>query len=308
LNNSAEYKDDYSKRPKQEKDNYWLIPKDTYITTEDGEKIRDYWRIPKREISKWFANATESALNFAEQRDPKAALQFGSSMLQEISPVNISGDTVQERMESTASSLNPILKAPLEIATGRDLYRHRDLMTEQLQKASPENQFTPRTAEAFKAVAQAMPDVAPEFLRSPIILENLTRNLTAGLITQFLPRRPVEGRSGIENAALLQRFQALPLTDQEAFKVEMQQLEREAADQQLERHREATKLMEDNKSATLETLIPKTNGDTKLVKHLVDLWVAKQNGSTRTANCWRCRQTARGPSQTNYWSVPRKRN
>jgi hypothetical protein len=194
LNNSDEYKDDFAKRPAQEKQNYWLIPKDKFITTEDGEKIRDFWRIPKREISKWVANATESALDFAHEKDAQAASRFGKSMLQDIFPVNIQGNTFKESGESVMSGLNPVIKAPLEFYSGRDFYRHRDLIPDTMRKASPEEQYTARTSDAFKKLAVAMPGVLPEGLRSPIVLENLTRNLTAGLFTQFLPRKPVERR------------------------------------------------------------------------------------------------------------------
>lgn len=281
LNHSDEYKDDYAKRSKLEKDNYWLIPKDSFITTEDGEKLRDYWRIPKRESSKWIANMTESALNFAKERDPKALARFGVKMLEDISPVNIQGDTAQQRLESIGSSLNPILKAPLELATGRDMYRHRELVPESMQKASPEKQFTTTTPEAFKKLAELMPDVAPEFLRSPIILDNLTRNLTAGLITQFLPRKPVQGRSGIEQNPLMQRFQALPFSDNEEFKSTMKELERESANESLDRHRTAMKLLENGKGKSPDDIIGQSGTqDIKLMRHIVDLWVAKENGAT----------------------------
>jgi hypothetical protein len=280
LNQQPEYKDDYEKRSQQEKDNYWMIPKDTFITTEDGEKMRDFWRIPKRESAKWMANMTESALKFAEKKDPEALGNFAGTMLQDISPVNVQGENARERLESVGSSLNPLVKAPLELATGRDMYRHRPLLPDTMEKASPENQYTERTAEAFKKLAGAMPDFSPEFMRSPILMENLTRNLTAGLFTQFLPRKPVDGRSKVENAALLQRFQAIPFTDNKAFKEELNNLERAAADDYLARHRQAVKLIEDNKGKPLREIAAQANGDPKLIRHLADLWVAKENGAT----------------------------
>ncbi len=280
LNQRPEFKEDYDKRPEQEKRNYWLIPKDNFITNDDGEKMRDYWRIPKREVSKWMANLTETALDFAQKRDPNGALEFGASMIEELSPVNIQGDTAQERLESVAASLNPLLKAPLELASGRDLYRHRAVVPESMKEASPEEQYTPRTAEAFKKLATMMPDVAPEFLRSPLLLENLTRNLTAGLITQFLPRKPIEGRSGIENNPLLARFQALPYTDNTKFQEQIDSLKREAADEQLTRHRLAVKLMDENKGQPFDKLMEKAPKEEKLLRHLIDLHVAEQNGIT----------------------------
>jgi len=294
LNNQKENKADYDARSTQEKQNYWLIPKadesgkPRYITTEDGQKVRDFWRIPKRESSKWIANLTESALNFAQNRDPKAAKDFGIQMIQELSPVNIQGETAQERLESVGSSLNPVIKAPLELATGRDLYRHRALITDdRMAKADPELQYTERTPEAFKKLAIAMPDAAPEVLRSPIMLENLTRNLTAGLLTQFMNRKPVQGRTKAENQPLLQRFQSIPMTDTKQFQEDIQGLERGAANEQLNRHRAATKLLEENPKKQPEELAEiivgnrePTHEDAKLIRHVVDLWLSKENGAT----------------------------
>jgi len=280
LNNRPGYKEDYDSRPEQEKRNYWLIPKDSTITNDDGETMRDYWRIPKREVSKWFANFIETALGFAQKRDPKAAADFGVSMLEELSPVNIQGDTAQERLESIGASLNPLLKAPLELGSGRDLYRHRSIVPESMKDASPEQQYTPRTSEAFKKMAQAMPQVAPEFLRSPLVLENLTRNLSAGLFTQFLPRKPIEGRSKLENNPLLARFQALPYTDNTEIQNKIDDLRRTAADEQLERHRAALKLLLDNKGQKLEKILEKAPLDERLFNHVIDLYIAKENGIT----------------------------
>lgn len=285
LNHSAEYADDYDKRPKQEKDNYWLIPKDSYITTSDGEKMRDYWRIPKRESAKWIGNMVESGLAFAEKKDPQTFGRWAQTMMEDISPVNIQGDSFRERTESVASSLNPLIKAPLELATGRDMYRHRNIVPDSQEKASPENQYTDRTAEVFKTVANALPDVAPEVFRSPLMIENLTKNLTAGLLTQFLPKKPMEGRSALENNPLLQRFQALPYTDQEKFRTEMDVLERQAVDEQLTRHRNASKLLEDNKGKPIQDIaklaIAKYGQDRRLIEHVIDLWIADRSGINR---------------------------
>ena len=284
LNRSSEYADDYDKRPKQEKENYWLIPKDTFITNEQGEKMRDYWRIPKRESAKWIANSLEAAMDFAEKKDLNTFANWTETMIEEITPVNIQGDTFPQRLESVAASLNPIIKAPLEMATGRDMYRHRDIVPDQMQKASPSEQYTDRTAEVFKSLASKMPDVLPEVFHSPIMLESLVRNLSAGLVTQFLPRRPIEGRGDVENAALLQRFQALPYTDQEKFKSEMEALERNAADDQVRRYRNANTFVRENKSMDFDDKIEKAaktySGDQRQLERIIDLLIAERNGIT----------------------------
>lgn len=286
VNHSAQYKQDYEKRSAQERQNYWMIPKDSFITTPDGEKIRDFWRIPKREIGKWMANLTESALDFVDKKDPHTALAFGNQMLQELAPVNIQGDTLPEKLESVASGLNPLLKAPAQLATGRDFYRHKNLIPDTMKEASPEEQYTERTPEVFKQIAKAMPGISPEALRSPIMLENLTRDLTAGMFTQFLPRKPVEGRTPLENTPLLQRFQAIPYEDGSEFKQQMEALKRESADDYLKRNREAQKILEANKGKNVQEIIGKipheklTEENMKLYRQVVDLWMAKENGAT----------------------------
>lgn len=286
LNNREENREDYAKRPVQEKQNYFLIPKSDadgkprYVTMEDGSKVRDYWRIPKREAVKWFANSLESALDFARDKDPKALAAFGGHMVQEVTPVNIQGDSAPEKLESVVSGLNPLIKGPIEVATGRDTYRHRDLIPDTMKNASPENQYKETTPEFFKGIAAKVPGFAPEFLRSPLMLENVTRNLTAGLITQFLPRKQLEGRSGLENNPLTQRFQSLPYTDNEKFKGDMDELKREAADAYLDRHRKALELVKQvNPRDGLSAIKFQGPVDPKLVRHVVDLYMAKQNGA-----------------------------
>lgn len=281
INRQPGLKEDYDKRPQQEKNNYWLLPKSTYIINENGEVIRDYWRLPKREVGKWVSNLIESSMRFAEDADPENAAKFGQFLIEDISPVNIQGKTFQERGESILSGLHPLIKAPIEFTTGRDLYRHQEyLKSDLMKKAPPEMQFTDRTATAFVKLAQAIPDVAPDSLRSPIMLEALVRNFTAGMITQFLPsRKPIKGRSAVENWAVLQRFQSVPYTDNQDFSTAMEGYEREAAGVQLQRDREARDLVDKNKGKFPGDYLP-ADVDPKMAKRVVDLWIQDQMGVT----------------------------
>lgn len=284
INNSDQYREDYAKRPEQEKRNYWLIPKDTFITSSSGEKVRDYWRIPKREAAKWMGNFVEAGMDFARDREPERFAEWAGRTLEDVFPVNIEGDSATERLESVGASLNPIFKAPLEVATGRDMYRHKPIVPESMRKASPEQQYTDRTSQVFRQLAEAMPDVAPEVFRSPLMLENVTKNVTAGLITQFLPRQPVEGRGAIENFPLTQRFQAVPYADSTEFEERMEGLERESADEQLARFRNADKLIKEMRGQKLDTIVKRSmelhGPDRKQVEKVVELWMATQRGIT----------------------------
>lgn len=283
LNNLPQYKADYDSRPKWEKDNYFLIPKDSYIKDNDGNKIRDYWRIPKRDVVQLFANTTEAALNFASAREPNELWAFGASVLENISPVNIAGEDAGERAESVASGLHPILKQFYTAASGRDPFRHRDIIGDRLKKVSPERQFTDRTPELFKTLANVMPDIAPEVLRSPLVLENIVENFTAGLITQFLPlKEPAGGRTGIEANRFLKRFQAAPYTENAKTKEEIAEYQRQAANEWIDRDRISQESIKNNPPLddAVKASIEKGGNDPLLIQRTVDLWQAERSGIT----------------------------
>jgi hypothetical protein len=220
VNQQPENAEDFKARPLTERNNYFLIPRynkagqPAYFINEQGEKVREFWRFPKSEIIGQVANTMEGALNYAQTKDPKAAQAAAVNALENMSPISISGRNFNERMESMASGLNPIIKAPLEMATNRNLFAHRDIVPRNMTGASPEEQFRRTTPPAFVSAAQAMPDVMPDRLRSPLHLQQLTSNLTAGLFTQFM-RPEQEGRDPLVADPVLGRFFSAPYLDKE---------------------------------------------------------------------------------------------
>lgn len=186
-------REDYDKRAPWETDNYFLIPRynedgtPKMIRNENGELIRDYYRWPKREITMLVGNFVEAAVNFAYERDPEAVKDFGVSFLENVSPVSVSGKDMQERVESIVSGLNPLFKVPIEYGLGRDTFRHRDVVPQYIEGVpsrflSPSEQYTSTTPDIFVKLGQASGI-------SPLIIEQLVRGATAGLVTQFTPRK-----------------------------------------------------------------------------------------------------------------------
>jgi hypothetical protein len=212
--------DDYNSRPLTERNNYFLFPRynkagePMYYINEDGEKVREYRRFPKGEIIGLVANITEGALDFFAKKDPSAAVNAGLTVLENLSPISISGRNIDERFESVLSGLNPILKAPIEYTTNRNLFGHRDVVPRKLQQASPELQYRETTAPQFIQAAEAMPDWAPEKMRSPLHLQQLVSNFTGGLLTQFM-RPELEGRDPLSSNPVLGRFFSAPYLDKE---------------------------------------------------------------------------------------------
>jgi hypothetical protein len=148
--------------------------------------IRDYYRWPKREITQLVGNFVEAAVNFSYEQDPEAVKDFAITFLENISPVSVSGKDLQERAESVASGLNPLFKVPIEFGLGRDTFRHRKVVPQYIEgvpsrSLSPSQQYTSTTPDIFIKLGQVSGI-------SPLLIEQMVRGATAGLITQFAPR------------------------------------------------------------------------------------------------------------------------
>jgi hypothetical protein len=197
-------REDYDKIPLWERENYFMIPRfdrwgrAQYFTNDQGERIRDYWRIPKREITGLYGNMIEAGVKFAIDRNLETIAWFAGEFLENISPVTIIGETFGDRGQSVISSLNPILKVPVELALGKDTFRKRDIVPQTIAGVSsrdlpPEEKYTKHTPEVFKQIGKV---TGPLLGASPLHAEHAVRGATAGLVTQFLPRR-APGREGV---------------------------------------------------------------------------------------------------------------
>lgn len=289
--NRKEHEEDLKKIPERDRSNYWIVFKgdDKFIKTDDGEVIKDYWKIPKRESSKWVANSIEAAMDFYWKRDPENMKKFAETMIEEVSPLNIQGESLQERFESSLSSINPILKAGIETATGRDMYRHRNIVPEMMKEGNtPELQYRKSTPAIFIKAADALPDIAPDAMRSPIMLEHLVKTMTAGLITQFIKKRDIEGRKDWEGNPLLARFQASPFSENKELEKQLKRLKGESVDDRIIRSRAIESVMDSHPNANPAQVVMAVmaeyskvgNPDERLVRQTVDLWIAKKNGVT----------------------------
>lgn len=206
LNRAPENKDDYDERDEWERENYFLIPmyggdgKPQYVVNEDGERVRDYRRVPKREVVKLYANTIEAGLDYLQKEDSKAIVRLPEQIFENLSPVGIQGEDLTERMESVVSSLNPILRAPIEFATGRKTFQHAPTVPESLKRMAPEEQY-------YAGVTQdAFVWLGKKLKVSPLKLEQLAYGVTGGGLTQFTPRAPAAGRPKWSTLPGAQRF------------------------------------------------------------------------------------------------------
>ena len=227
-NQKQENVDDYNKRTSQEKENYWLLPRylpngaGRYIMNDKGERVREYWRIPKADIMQQVANMVEGGLDFGKSKNPKDLVAAGVSALENLSPLSISGKNIGEMAESTVSGLNPILKAPLEMMFNRDTFHHQPIVPDKMTAASPWEQYKDKTNPAFRTAAGAVtkavstvtddPGSTLARLQSPLHLQQLTNNLTGSMLTQFI-RPEQEGRDPLASHPILGRFFGSPTVD-----------------------------------------------------------------------------------------------
>lgn len=274
-NRSPENKADYDKRPQYERDNNFLIPRDSYTTTSDGEKVRDYWKIPKREFDQYLSNVMDSFFDFAYDKDPTAFQEAAMSVIEGMSPVSISGRNMQERTESVFSSTNPLIKAPLEFATGRDTFRHRDVIPQNLKNVKPSEQYTKTTNPLYVKAGQATG-------LSPLKLQTLSRGLFAGGIDQFFPNAPEGERSAASTLPGVSRFYSAPYTDSAGFWDKINAARENTATEGMLRTREAERIYSslrgkslDEQNALLKQAYDK---DERLYEKVIDVADDAQKG------------------------------
>jgi hypothetical protein len=188
-------RESYNAVPAWERETNFMIPRSTYFINDRGERVREYYKIPKREIIKLFANMIEAGVLFADEQDARHLKSFAASFLENISPVNVSGETAMERAESVVGSMNPIIKTPGEMIFNRDTFRHRQIVPDYIDGVKSRDlpageQYTRSTPKSFVRVGQMLHV-------SPLLLEHATRGFSAGLITQFMPPRQQPGRAPV---------------------------------------------------------------------------------------------------------------
>lgn len=224
-NMKDENREDYEKVPQWERDNYFMIPKSllygkddprSYFTNEDGERLRDYWKIQKRETVKLVSSMIEDAYRFTIDKDPKIAQDLATEFLEGIAPVNIEGDTLRERGLSVVGSLNPVIKVPTETLFGISSFTKRDIIPEyingvrtaDLMKNHPDLVYKESTPEVYVNMGQ-------ELGMSPLILEHVINGFTGGLAGDFTKDPSVTGSREVQNqGTLFRRFNRSPYTEQ----------------------------------------------------------------------------------------------
>jgi len=214
VNLSDENFNDYMQINPTERANYWMIPKTTYFTDSQGNKIRDYYRFPKRGIMQPFANTIENMLIFAKTKDPQAFQRASGQLISYISPINLDGKNGSEVLQSAVGSLNPLIKVPAELAGNKNFFFKSDIVPRSMQLVEPGQQYNKSTPEIYKKIGSLL-NV------SPLKLQHAATNFTGGFTNQFAIGKPEAGRSQFTEIPLFKKFNRSTSLNKEDFQNEI---------------------------------------------------------------------------------------
>jgi len=233
--------EDYMQINSTERANYWMVPTGNYFTDSQGNKVRDYYRFPKRGIMKPVANLIEGALLFAKEKDPQAFASMGSELASYLSPINVDGKNAEEVGMSVLSSLNPAIKVPIETATNKNLFFKSDIVPRSLQTAEPREQYRASTPGVYKEIGKLLNI-------SPLKLEQAVNGITGGFAGQFAVGKPEEGRSPVTEFPIAKRFVRSSSISSEDFQSEIDKSLRSQTTKSVITKRKAQELNEKLKS------------------------------------------------------------
>lgn len=158
-------REEYEDLEEWDKDTYWHL-----FLNARGEPVGsyDHIRIPKPfEVGAMFATVPERIWRAASGRDSAKILW---------------GQILQMAADTFAFNPVPQLVKPIaEQYANRVMFFNRPIVGMAEQRLEPEAQFTPWTSETMRALAQALPDWAPQWLRSPVRLEAALKAYTGSM-------------------------------------------------------------------------------------------------------------------------------
>jgi len=195
MNRRKDYDEDYDEISPEDKRHYFHIPLDSFFTHPwTGEKVREYIRIPRRETYGMVSMLIEKGLDHFYKKDPKAVEEMIAATMENLMPINVqSAEGGLEldpagRFQSILSSLNPVLKTPMELASNMNFYHHSPILSREAKAAPSVEQYYNNTPQLYRKLAKVLGG-------SPLMWGHGLRGFTGGMVTQFIPEEPVAGRS-----------------------------------------------------------------------------------------------------------------
>jgi hypothetical protein len=193
--NNQQYPEVMKMIPDQDRDNNFIIVLGDH--KDESGKFDQVIKIPKGDVDKILGNPMENFMRFLADDDPDSLQEMVTNMIGSVLPVDVVKDDEFNPSRAIGSVLPPLLKAPLEAATNRNLYFDSDIVPESMQDLPAGEQVRRDDPNTEKVESSTSP--VAEFLApligggSPIKAENTLRNFTGSLLTEK-PQDQLGGR------------------------------------------------------------------------------------------------------------------
>jgi hypothetical protein len=174
--NNQRFPDVMKMIPDQDRDNNFVIVLGD-AKDENGD-FTQVIKIPKSDVDKILGNPLDQIARFAANDDPDTVAETLTNMIGNVLPFDTVRDD-QFSMERTVSSLlPPLIKAPVEAVTNRNLYFGSDIVPTSLKNLPADEQVKPTTSPVAQFMAPLLGG------GSPLVAENTIRNLSGSLLTK----------------------------------------------------------------------------------------------------------------------------
>lgn len=173
--NNARFPEVMKMIPDQDRDNNFII-----VLGDEKDENGDFTqviKIPKSDVDKILGNPLDQLARFVADDDPDSLAEILTNMVGNTLPFDTVRDDSFSVERTVGSLLPPLLKAPVEAVTNRNLYFGSDIVPQSMQNLPAGEQVR----ESTSPVAEFL---APIMGGSPLKAENTIRNFTGSLLTK----------------------------------------------------------------------------------------------------------------------------
>lgn len=163
-----------------DRENYW-----TFITPQievvNGVERHKVLKLSKGHAARLLFNPISDAIEMAQGKGSLTAT--GLEVLNQFLPGAIKlkeGQIGESIVTGAGASLNPILRAPVEMAGNRQLFSNIPIVPQRLQGRSPEMQYTEDTPAIYKELGKVLGPRLPLGMGAPRMLQQLEATLVPG--------------------------------------------------------------------------------------------------------------------------------
>lgn len=174
--NNAQHPDVMKMIPDEERDNNFIM---VFGDAKDEKgNFTQVIKIPKSDVDKILGKPLEEFARFLADDDPDGLGEIITNMIGSTVPFDTVRDDKFSLERTVGSLLPPVVKAPVEAVTNRNLYFGSDIVPQSMQDLPAEEQKRENTSPVAEWLAPLLGG------GSPIVSENTLRNFTGSLLTK----------------------------------------------------------------------------------------------------------------------------